>query len=334
MRSVLYTTNYTLEMHEAPVPEPGPGEVLVKVARAGICGSELEGVRTRTRRVPPLIMGHEISGTIAGGDIPAGMQPGQRVAINPLISCGQCEMCRSGLPNLCPDRQLVGLNRPGGFAEYVAVPASAVVPVPDHLDDTAAAMAEPLAVGVRAVRLTGRSSGRLLIAGAGSIGLLCFQAAQALGFGPIAVTDIDGGRLAVAAELGAAQTYNVRDAAVSARLAAGAEGLYPAAVDAAGVPATRRLTVDILAPAGVAVWVGSAEDDATINGNNIVRQERQVRGSYAYTPDDFHTALRLLAEGRIAVQKMVQEFPLDQGAEVFTRLLHDRGSVVKAVLVP
>jgi threonine dehydrogenase-like Zn-dependent dehydrogenase len=284
--------------------------------------------------VPPLIMGHEISGVVAGGDLRNGLHAGQRVVVNPLITCGECEACRSGVPNLCPTRQLVGLNRPGGFAEYVAVPATALVPLPDQLDDTAASLAEPLAVGVRAAQLTGRTAGPLLIAGAGSIGLLCLQAAQALGFAPIGVTDIDAGRLRVAADLGAAQTYNLREAGVAEELAAGAQVNYPAAVDAVGVPATRRLTVDVLGPAGTAVWVGSAEDEATINGNNIVRQERHVRGSYGYTPDDFSTALQLLATGRIAVEKMVQEFPLEQGPEVFMRLLQERGSVVKAVLVP
>ena len=149
----MFTGPGVLELQDVAEPEVAEGDVLVQVRSVGICGSELHGARHPGFRMPPLIMGHEFAGTSADGD---------RVVINPMLSCGHCELCAGGLRQVCRERQIIGVHRAGGFAERVAVPGSTLRPVPDWLSWDAAAMVEPAANAVHAwnlVRAPGRGSG-------------------------------------------------------------------------------------------------------------------------------------------------------------------------------
>src|SRR3984957_18364334 len=188
-----------------PVPQPALGEVLISVAATGICGSELSGfLGHNSLRVPPLIMGHECAGevvqgageTFATGE-PAGI--GTRITFNPLIACGTCDRCLAGRPNLCRQRQLIGAHRPGGFAQYIAVPARQCYPLPDQLSLVAGALVEPLACSIRAVIHAGvQPHERLLILGAGPIGLCAVAAARTQGIEQIIVSDLAADRLEIA----------------------------------------------------------------------------------------------------------------------------------------
>ncbi len=198
MEALVWTGPREMEMRQVPVPVPGPGEVLVAVAAAGICGSEISGFLGLNKlRVPPLVMGHEASGRIAAADggrfadgSPA--RTGVRVTFNPLITCGECDRCRAGHENLCRKRALIGVHRPGGYAKFVAVPAGQCWPMPDSMSDTAGALAEPLACAVRAVALSGvGKGGRLLVVGAGIIGLGCLLAARQKKVKEVIVADRD-----------------------------------------------------------------------------------------------------------------------------------------------
>src|SRR3954452_517100 len=167
MRAMVYSAPLTLEMQDVPEPEPGPGEVVVEVAAAGICGSELEGVASRSPfRVPPLVMGHEFAGTVVG--------TGRRVVVNPLVNCRECDLCVAGATNVCRRRVTLGVHRPGGFAERVAVLERNLVDLPDDVGWAQAAMIEPLAHAVHAARLATAPvplPRRLGVLGAGAIGL-------------------------------------------------------------------------------------------------------------------------------------------------------------------
>src|SRR5437867_2198059 len=178
-----------MELREAPRPTPGPGQVLVRIRSCGICGSDLHYYHGGLP-VPPVCPGHEISGEVA--EVAAGVdavRPGDRVTVEPLITCHRCPACRVGDYQLCRNLQLLGIHADGGFAEYRCVPAYAVFKLPDAMDLTVAALTEPTAVCVHAVRLAGvRLGDRVVVLGAGTIGLLAALAARAAGAAEVLVT--------------------------------------------------------------------------------------------------------------------------------------------------
>jgi L-iditol 2-dehydrogenase len=195
MEALVWTAPRVMEMQRLPVPVPADGDVLLRVSAAGICGSELSGYLGQSSiRVPPLVMGHEAAGVlVADADLVLGdgspARAGTRVAFNPLIVCGECDRCRAGRSSVCRNRRLIGAHRPGAYAGYVAVPAAQCFPLPAHVSDVAGSLAEPLACGVRAVSLA-LPAERLLVLGAGPIGLCCLLAARAAGVQQVMVSDI------------------------------------------------------------------------------------------------------------------------------------------------
>src|SRR5690349_3989607 len=205
MEALVWLGPGEMEIQRTVAPELAPGEVLIAVHVAGICGSELSGyLGQNSLRVPPLVMGHEAAGevveitegTFADGS-PVGV--GTRVTFNPLISCGDCDRCCIGLTHLCRQRQLVGAHRAGAFAQFVAVPAVQCYPLPADFSDTVSSLTEPLACSLRAVKQTqARPEQSLLILGAGPIGLFALIAARAEGLQRIYVSDLSESRLEVA----------------------------------------------------------------------------------------------------------------------------------------
>ena len=182
MRGIVWHGPEEMSVEEVAAPEVGPGMVVVRPEATGICGSEIEGYLGRMgNRTPPLVMGHEFAGTVTevGDGVDEGLL-GRTVAVNPLSSDGTCPLCRAGLTNLCPNRRLVGIHSPGGFAEYTLAPAANVYPLPEGVDARTGALAEPLANGVHAARLGTAGGHRVehaVVIGAGTIGLMCLQAA-------------------------------------------------------------------------------------------------------------------------------------------------------------
>jgi len=311
VKALVFTGPGALEMHDVPEPELADGDVLVHVRAVGICGSELHGARHPGFRKPPLIMGHEFAGTNDNGD---------RVVINPMLSCGHCELCLGGLRQVCRERQIIGVHRAGGFAERVAVPGSTLRPVPDWLSWEAAAMVEPAANAVHAWNIARAGAGaRTAVLGCGAIGLLCLLTALAGGAGRVDVTDLDPGRLAQAGRLGAA--------------AAGPEldGEYDVIFDAVGSPVTRAISVRHLRPGGTAVWLGLADETAGFDANVLIRAEKRVQGSFAYSDEEFARAAELLRDWDLS---WTSQYPLTEGAEIFTGLMNGGLQPVKALLVP
>lgn len=329
MKALVYTRPLTLDLRDEPEPVPGPGELLVRVDACGICGSDMHGYHGHdSRRVPPLILGHEAAGRVA-----AGPQAGRRVAINPLVTCGVCDACVSGRANLCAKRALIGMARPGAFAEMVTIPAVNVCDVPDHLPAEHAALAEPTAVAVHAAALAARASARplgecdALVIGGGGIGVLAALVLQSHGVRRLRV----------------AETNPLRRAPLAAR-SIGApfdpiaepqpEGRFDVVIDAVGADATRRMAVHAVRPGGVVVHVGLQGGDGGLDIRRITLQEITVVGTYTYTPLDFRTALRGLAEGAYGDLSWIERRPLDEGARAFADLDEGRSAAAKIVLVP
>jgi len=311
MRAMVFTRPGVVEMLDVEEPQPGPDEVVLSVALAGICGSELHGIGKPGFRQPPLVMGHEFAGVT---------DEGRRVTVNPIGHCGDCDLCRVGSDNLCRNRAIVGIHRAGAFAERVAVPAGLLHALPDSLSWEAAAMVEPLANAVHAWNLAGAPrDARVGVIGAGTIGLVSLLAAQAGGAGEVTVVDPSTDRQQLAQKLGAT--------AVGAQL----EGEYDVVIDAVGLPVTHQASVDRLRPGGVTVWLGLMSDEAAFDSMALVRTEKTVRGSFAYTDKEFAAAIDLAADVDLAWGEV---FPLERGAEIFTDLMNGRSDVVKALLRP
>ncbi len=311
MRALVFTGPGTMELLDMPEPDVADGDVLVHVRSAGICGSELHGARHPGFRVPPLIMGHEFAGI---------SDDGNPVIINPILSCGECDLCARGLREVCRHRAIIGVHRAGGFAERVAVPRSALVPLPDRLAWDAAAAVEPAANAVHAWQLAGGARNkRVAVLGCGAIGLLCLLVALADGAASVEVTDLAPGRLDAARSLGAS----------AARAAP--EGEYDVIIDAVGSAATRAQSVAHQRPGGTAVWLGLNEQPARFDAQDLVRGEKRVLGSFAYSGEEFGRAAGLVQGWDLS---WISPYPLADGAEIFTGLMNGGHYPVKATLRP
>jgi threonine dehydrogenase-like Zn-dependent dehydrogenase len=331
-----------MEIQVVPVPVPGDHELLLEVAAVGICGSELSGyLGHNSLRVPPLIMGHEFSarvvqagnGRLADGSLPL---PGQMVTVNPLISCGECDLCTRNLPNLCRSRRLIGAHRSGGFARYVAVPAAQCWPLPHGMGDVAGALVEPLACAVRAVRHADwHTTEPLLILGAGAIGLCCLKVARADHSAEIVISDVVDARLHVAAAWGATVAINGRAADAEQQLRAALPVGAVTVIDAVGSNTTRALALQLVRPGGRVVYIGLHDEASPLAANYLVRQEINIQGSFSYTPADFAEAISLLEAGAVMPSDVwLEDRPLRDGAAAFAGLVDGSITSPKIILRP
>ncbi|ANY09885.1 NAD(P)-dependent alcohol dehydrogenase [Pseudonocardia sp. HH130630-07] len=294
-----------LEVQERAVPRPGPREVLVRVASVGTCGSDVHyfthgrigGFVVRE----PLVLGHEPAGRIVavGAGVDTG-RIGQRVSVEPGVPCRRCRYCHTGAYNLCPD--VVFFATPpvdGAFAEYVTIADDFAHPVPDHVSDDAAALLEPLSVALWAHHRAGTGVGaRVLVAGAGPIGLLVAQVAAVQGAAEVLVSDPDPGRRAMASDFGATATFDPADG--------GSDG--PADVDAfvdcSGAPRAVLAGLDAVRPGGNAVLVGMGADEMTLPVSVLQSREISLTGTFRYA-GTWPTAVRLAASGAVDLDRLV-----------------------------
>lgn len=338
MKALLYPDFETLEVTDRPTPAPAAGEVLVKVAACGLCGSELESYKTRSpRRKPPLIFGHEFCGTVdAVGPGTDASWLGRRVVVNALVPCGKCVRCDRGDGHLCAGRQVFGMHRPGAFADYVAAPAHVLLDWPENLPAEAACLAEPLGNGVHMVGLTrGRPRENVLVIGAGPIGLMAQQAFSALAGSRVWVADLDPGRLEVARRLGAAGVIESgKENPVEAiRAVTEGEGA-DLVIDAVGAGVTKRQSIDACRPGGAAIWIGLHEDGLQLDSYRITLPEVSVLGTYAAKLEDLAGAIALMSSGRVDVTSWPSRYPLARAAEAFHTMLKPGPGDTKAVIVP
>lgn len=327
---------HDLRIDDVPVPEPGPREVLVEVRAVGVCGSDVhyyEHGRIGPHVVrEPLILGHESGGVIVQqGPGATRHQIGQRVALEPGVPCGACQQCRTGRYNLCAEVRFFATPPVhGAFANYVTIHQDFAFPLPDSVSDDAGALIEPLSVGIWACRKARLQGGeRVLVTGAGPIGLLAMQAALALGATQVTVTDVNPHRLELARRTGAARTVDLREQPLGD---AGVEA--DVLLECSGHPAALADGIRSLRPAGVAVAVGMGPgEEATIPLALLQNRELTLTGTFRYA-NIYPTAIGLVAAGRVDVEAIVTgHYPLEEAEKALQASRQDPESV-KAVVVP
>lgn len=345
MKALLLTAPSRLEFVDFPDPQPAPGEVVLRIRACGICGSDIHGWDGSSgRRRPPLVMGHEAAGEIAAlGAGVADWRVGERVTFDSTISCGACAYCREGRVNLCEHRRVVGVapaeyRQHGAFAEFLALPARGLVRLPDGLDFPHAAMVEPVAIAVHAVRRTTvRPGDTAVVIGAGLIGLFVVQALRWAGAQTIVAVDLVESRLALARELGATHTLRSDTTEVAAEVArlTGGRGA-DLAFEVVGVTPTLNLALAVLRRGGTAVLVGNlapATKDFPLQA--VVTRELGLLGSCG-AAGEYALCLDLISRGVIRVAPMIEAVaPLADGAGWFHKLsAPDGGRHLKVILAP
>lgn len=317
MRALQLVAPSTLAVVDLPVPDPGPGEVRLRVKACGICGSNLHGMDGSSgRRIPPLVMGHEARGTVdAVGEGVTAWKAGDRVTFDSTVWCGECGYCREGRVNLCDSRQVVGVacaefRRDGAFAEFVTVPQRILHRLPDGLSFEEAAFAEPVGVALHAVNRAGEIAGRTaLVVGAGLIGLLVIQALKRAGAAKVIAVDLDEGRLKLAKELGA-------DEAV---LSGNTVPEVDVALEVVGAAPTVDLAVRAVRKGGRIVLVGNLSPTVPLPLQVVVTRELDVVGTCAIA-GEYPEALGAIASGDIHVKPLISaSVALSQGVAAFDK---------------
>ncbi|WGR62003.1 galactitol-1-phosphate 5-dehydrogenase (plasmid) [Paracoccus ferrooxidans] len=325
MKALVYTGERALEMRQVPDPVPKPSEVLVRVDAVGICGSDIHAYLGHDERRPaPLILGHEVAGTIASG-----ARTGQRVTVNPLATCGTCPACRDGRDNLCPERQIISMPpREGGFAEFITSPERNLVAIPDALPATVACLAEPLACGWHAVKLGNRVLGgpatRVLILGGGAIGFGAALAARALGSTDVTIVEPNAIRRQRLTE--------IDDFPVVERAPSGAAP--DLVIDAAGFGATRAVASETVRPGGVILHIGLGQATDGLNIRRMTLQEITFIGTYTYSHSDFEECTAAIIEGHLGRCDWTDIRDLADGSAAFAGMVGNAIASPKVVLVP
>ena len=332
-----------LRVDERPVPELEPGKVLVRVRRGGICGSDVhyfeEGRFGSFAVTAPFTLGHEIAGeVVAVADGVTQPAVGQRVVVNPAWQCGQCDYCRSGRGNLCRRVRMLGSasTKPpthGAFSEYLLIGAEQCFPIPAHLDDGLAAMMEPFAVALHALRRAGSVAGKqVLVTGGGPIGLLTVIAARACGATTIALSDPVPERRQMALAVGADSALDPTDAALTDQVAALTGDGFDLLFEASGAPPALKQAFELVRRGGTLVQIGVfSAPEIALPVNQLLVRELQFVGSFRYG-NVWEEAIRLVASGRVNLQPLISRvFPLRQAAEALTLACAKTG-VVKVQL--
>jgi 2-desacetyl-2-hydroxyethyl bacteriochlorophyllide A dehydrogenase len=327
VKALVWTGPKQMEVEDKEQPRAEPGAVVVRSRAAGICGSEIEGYLGRmANRTPPLVMGHEFAGEVV--ELGSGVDEswkGKQVAINPVVSCGVCAACRAGDTNLCEKRALIGIAFPGGFAEYVNVPVASLYELPAGTDPRVGALVEPMANGVHAVRLGLHvvPAERAAVIGGGMIGLACLQAALAQGIETVDLVEPHPARREHARDLGAHAVH-----ASAAEAGAG----FDLVIDAVGAGATRQGAVEMTRNGGACVFIGLHEDSTPLTWHRVIRSQIAIRGTFAYSRDDFQVALEQLVAGRTGIGELSEPLPIGEGPKAFADLASGPSRTVKVFL--
>jgi len=324
-----------LAIEERPEPTAGPGQVVVRVASVGVCGSDTHyydhGRIGRFVVRQPLVLGHEASGEVVEvGDGVTGLRPGQRVSLEPGVPDLVCEQCLAGRYNLCPDMRFFATPPvDGAFAELVAVHAAFAHPVPDSMSDDAAALLEPLSVGIWACRKGRVTAGsRVLITGAGPIGLISLQTALAFGATSVVVSDVNPARLQLALDLGATQVVDARSESVL-----DLDRPPQVLLECSGFPPAIGEGIRALGRAGRAVLVGMGGEQVPLPLSVVQERELELTGTFRYA-NTWPTAIDLVTAGRVELDRLVTgTYDLADAAQALTASRVDE-TAIKTVVRP
>lgn len=338
MRAIVIHAAHDLRVEERPEEAPGPGQLKLRLATGGVCGSDLHyynhGGFGTVRLREPMILGHEVSAHVeAIGPEVTGFTLGQLVAVSPSRPCGTCTYCREGLPNHCLNMRFYGSAMPfphvqGAFREVLVADASQCVDA-TGLSAGEAAMAEPLAVTLHATRRAGEMLGkRVLVTGCGPIGVLAILAARRAGAAEIVAVDLSDFTLAIAARVGADRGVNSGSAPGALADYATGKGYFDVLYECTGVASALSSGIAALRPRGVILQLGLG-GDMTLPMMMITAKELDLRGSFRFHPE-FATGVQLMQQGLIDVKPLItQTLPLERAEEAF-RLASDRSQAMKA----
>lgn len=329
MDALVYTASHEVMLRSEPFPQCGPLDALVRIDAVGICGSDMHAYHGHdNRRVPPLILGHEATGIVERGRF-----EGRRVTMNPIAFCGQCRYCLSGRQNLCSNRTMIGMSRPGAFAQYVAVPEQCLIALPDDFPAVAAALTEPAATALHAVNLGLRAlfepltSARALVIGAGSIGMLIALVLRHMGVRELHMCDTNPLRRQGAAAIAGVNVFDPAESVPEA-------DSFDVVFDAVGANATRKTSIECVAPNGVIVHVGLLQAEGPMNVRKLTLAEVTFVGVYTYSQRDLQVAADLLYEKALGDLSWVGTRPLSQGSQAFKDLDTGCSPEAKIVLLP
>jgi L-iditol 2-dehydrogenase len=343
MKALLLTEYKKFQVTEMPEPTIGPGDVLVKVQACGICGSDVHGMDGSTgRRRPPIVMGHEASGTIE--KLGAGVQGyklGDRVTFDSTIYNPDSFFSKRGMINLCDDRKVLGVScedyrQHGAFAEFVAVPQHILYAMPPGMSYEQAALVEPVSIAVHSRNLTPIEPGdSALVFGAGLIGLMTVQVLKQTAAKQIIAVDIDDGKLKVAREMGAHHVINSSQGGVAAAVKQLTSGRgADVAFEAVGIEATVRAAIESVRKGGTVTLVGNLARDVSIPLQQVVTRQIRLQGSCA-SAGEYPECLELISSGKVNVDRFISAVaPLDDGAQGFDRLYQREPGLMKVVLKP
>jgi L-idonate 5-dehydrogenase len=338
MRAVVIHAAQDLRIEDRPAGDPGPGQVRVRIRAGGICGSDLHyfqhGGFGAIRVKHPMVLGHEVAGVIdAVGAGVMGLAPGQAVAVNPSLPCGRCRFCQEGAQQHCLDMRFYGsaMRDPhvdGGFREALVCEAAQAVALPDGLDTTIAAFAEPLAVCLHAARQAGPLLGRrVLVTGCGPIGALAIAAARIGGAREIVATDLSDAPKSVALKMGADRFHADPDALA---VYAPDKGFFDVAMEASGSPRALLGILPVVKPGGTIVQIGIG-GDAPVPMSVLAAKEITWRGTFRFHVE-FAMAVEALAKRAVDVAPLLTErFPIDRAVAAF-ELAADRSRAMKVQL--
>jgi L-iditol 2-dehydrogenase len=337
-----------LRYEEVPVPEPGAGDVLVRVATCGVCGSDIPRIFSKGTYRFPLICGHEFAGVVERcGEKVADFAPGERVVVFPLIWCGRCAACEKGKYVQCESYDYLGSRRDGAFAEYVVAPARNLLRVPEGVTLQEAALTEPAAVALHALRRAGgcRPGETVAIFGAGPIGLLVAQWARAMGASAVVLFDVVEEKLALAKQLGMTHAYHAVHHVpeeLIASLTAG-QGAH-LCVEAAGAPQTLLHACACARSGGRVVLLGNPAAEVTVPAgllSQIMRREVNLYGTWnsEYTmhseDDDWHVTLQAIAGGQLNLKPLItHRVPLSRAIQTLHAMRDRAGFFCKVLIHP
>jgi len=334
MHALVYTGTNKIDFREEKDPIAKPGESLIKVKASGICGSDMHAYHGNDeRRIPPLILGHEVSGTSLDGKY-----KNKDVVINPLISCEECDYCKNEREHLCPERTMIGMSTPvkreGGLAELVSVPEKNIFEVPKKLSIKEAALAEPSAVALHAVILAEQSlkkplsESKILIQGAGAIGLLCgLVLNKEKNSKNIIMSDPNQKRLKECSKYLDAKFTTPDDNLIK-------ENHFDLILESVGLEITRHQAIKSIAPGGTIVHIGLTNSSGTFNFKKLTIQEVTLVGTYCYTRKDFEETLNILSEKRLGDLGWIEYRDLNKGADAFTEIHNGSCVAPKIILIP
>lgn len=340
MRQVLVAGLGDVTVVDSPVPEPGPGQVRVAITYAGICGSDTHAVAGHHPLLPPpYLPGHEMVGVVetAGPGVDPALV-GRRAVVKPNVGCGECVNCLAGRTNACQSLAWIGCDPsgalPGGMATYVVASARNIFPVPDEVSDVDGVLVECLATPVHAARIAGDLVGaRVVVIGAGTIGLFSVIAARRAGAATIVVSDLEPVKRERALRLGADAAVDAADRAFATAVQAALGGPADVVFDCVAVEASIRQAVDVLRRAGTLLVVGVPPRDGVVPLPFVQDRELRVQGCANYTDADIDAAIAIAASGGLPGGEIVSAtYPLERAAEAFAAAA--LGTAGKVVIDP